>query len=227
MIISSPDVESKIELNAESPCVLCLENPHEFWKTVNELISAFRGDVSKFTFWEKENQIGAEKAGEILTDFFSFEIADRKIISLLHKHLLKQFTQSDLFFPFQELIAKCEKFLYDLFSLEEFALECEELTLENLLKVCNVKPEKNYQTFLEKIICYLNMIAELKGIEFFVLVGIKNVLNDEELRLLYRHCRFHKFALLLIECGKLRPFLAEERAIIITDDLCEIVENFD
>lgn len=227
MIISSPNIESKIELDPARPVLLCLENPKEYYKTVNEFIAAFRGEISEFTFWNGEEVISAEKAGEILTEIFSFELTDKKIISLLHKRLLCDSNESDLICKFQKVKAENEKFLLELFASEEFALEYNEFTVEALLKICNVRPEKNYSTLLDKIICYLNIFAELKGVSNFVLVGLKNVLDDDELHLLYHHCRLHKLSLLLIECGKIRPLLAEERAIIITDDLCEIVENFD
>ena len=78
----------------------------------------------------------------------------------------------------------------------------------------------------EKIVAYIDIFAELKRVDVFVFVGLKSVLPDDELALLYRHCELKKIALLLIESHRVRPPLAPERSIIITDDLCEIVENF-
>ena len=67
-----------------------------------------------------------------------------------------------------------------------------------------IRPEENYETLLEKVICYINLFIELKNIRFLAFVGLKSVLSDEDLRLLYRHCRLHKLSLLLVECGKIR-----------------------
>lgn len=66
-----------------------------------------------------------------------------------------------------------------------------------------------------------------KNPSFFVFVGLKDVLNDEDLQQLYNHCRLMKVGLLLLESSKKRPLLSEERGIIITDDLCELTENFE
>ena len=55
--------------------------------------------------------------------------------------------------------------------------------------------------------------------------GIKDILSDQDLVALYKHCALQKVGLILLESSKKRKLLPEERAIIITDDLCEIVEN--
>ena len=225
MTITSANIETKIEMNDASPFLLCIQNPKEYYKIVQEFVAAFHGGISEFTFWEGDKNVNAESIGEILTDIFYFELTDKKIIALLHKRLQQNFNESDLIFQFQQVKAESEKFLLELCATAEFALDYNEISLEGLLKLCNVKPERNSQTLLEKIICYLNLFAGLKGICNFVLVGLKHVLDDGDLQLLYRHCKLHKLSLLLIEYGKIRPILPEERAIIITEDLCEIVEN--
>lgn len=61
---------------------------------------------------------------------------------------------------------------------------------------------------------------------FFVFVNLKSVLSDEKLLQVYAHCRREQVGLLLIESGKQRPLLPNERAVIITEDLCEILENY-
>ncbi|MBQ3502162.1 MAG: hypothetical protein IJA72_00660, partial [Clostridia bacterium] len=62
---------------------------------------------------------------------------------------------------------------------------------------------------------------------FFVFVNLKSVLNDEKLLKIYVHCRLEQVGLVLIEsCKKERPLLPCEKAIIITEDLCEILENY-
>lgn len=226
MKISCARLETPIELDFASPIVLFIENPKEYYKIVNEFVLATGGETSEFTFWNGSEKVIAEKEIELLTDIFTFKLTDKKIISLLNKRLLNNFNVGKLNFEFNKVSAMCEKFLSELCETEAFALEFDEVTLESLLKAVNIRPEENYETLLEKIICYLNILIELKAIKCVIFVGLKNVLSDDELRFLYRHCRLHKLLLLLIEGSKTRAILNEERAIIITEDLCEIVENF-
>ena len=110
------------------------------------------------------------------------------------------------------------------------ALLCE-LTRNNVKVIfCDEKnnPQTElvaYQTLLEKIICYINLYVELKNTKLFVFIGLKDILTDEDLDLLYHHCALQKVCLWLIESTKKRPSLPQEKVVIITEDLCEIVEN--
>ena len=56
---------------------------------------------------------------------------------------------------------------------------------------------------------------------------MKSVLSDEKIEQIYAHCRAEQVGLLLIEDGKRRKLLPCEIAVIITEDLCEILENYD
>lgn len=226
MRISSERLETQIELDVSRPFLLCIESPKEYFNTVNELMNAFAGNISEYTFWDGDKQINAEKEGELLTDMFSFGLSDKKIINLLYKRLQSNFNNGQLIFEFQKLRSVSEHFLSNLCETEDFALTYSEMTFDALLKAVSIRPEENYETLLEKVICYINLFIELKNIRFLAFVGLKSVLSDEDLRLLYRHSKLHKLSLLLVECGKIRPLLEEEKVIIITEDLCEIVENF-
>ena len=57
--------------------------------------------------------------------------------------------------------------------------------------------------------------------------NLKSVLSDEKLGQIYAHCRAEQVGLLLIEDGKRRKLLPCEKAVIITEDLCEILENYE
>ena len=78
-----------------------------------------------------------------------------------------------------------------------------------------MKFEKNYDSLEEKIICYINVLIELKKCDFFVFVNLKSVLSDEKLLQVYAHCRREQVGLLLIESWKQRPLLPNERAVLL------------
>ena len=95
------------------------------------------------------------------------------------------------------------------------------------MKASGVKFAKVYETLEEKLVCYINALIELKQCEFFVFVNLKSVLSDEKLGQIYAHCRAEQVGLLLMEDGKRRPLLPCEKAVVITEDLCEILENYE
>ena len=55
----------------------------------------------------------------------------------------------------------------------------------------------------------------------------RSVLNDEQLQQVYAHCQAEQVGVLLIEDEKRRNLLSCEKAVIITEDLCEILENYE
>ena len=102
MTITSANIETKIEMNDASPFLLCIQNPKEYYKIVQEFVAAFHGGISEFTFWEGDKHVNAESIGEILTDIFSFELTDKKIISFIHNSLNQKFNEIDMIFKFQK-----------------------------------------------------------------------------------------------------------------------------
>lgn len=224
--VSNPNIETRIVISSEYVSLLIVENPHQYFNMVSEIQKAMVGEFSEFTFWENTTQVQPSKLGEILLNGFSLEFENKKILSLLYKKLQNNYLDGEYILSLNKLNAQIGEFIQSLFQTVDFALDYSEVCLEDLLKACNVKPLETYQSFLEKLICYINILTELKHINFFVFIGIKDILSDEDLVALYKHCSLHKVGLLLLESCKKRELLPTERAIIITEDLCEIVENF-
>lgn len=224
--VAHPHIETPMFLSSENPLVVTIENPKEYYNCVCSLAEAFNGGESDFTFWEENKQVKAAEKGDFVIDNFSFSVCDKKIINLLYKKLQNNFFRSDFMLNLNKLNSIAENFLFDISDTVDFPLVYDELTLESIFKAVQIKPAENYDSLLEKTVSYINVLVELKNIDFMVFVGLKGVLSNEELQKLYYHCELKKVALLIIECYKSRPMLKNEKGIIITEDLCEIVENF-
>ena len=220
-------------VHLETPLILCdecvqlliVENPTEFYQMVSDLEGQFDGFDGTFSFSQNGQIIAASKYGAMISDLFHFDLNDKKILTLLQKRL-ESIAFGEKMVLFNELSAKAMFFLNELSFCVPFSLDYDEPQPIDYLKIAGVKFEKNYDGLEEKIICYLNALIELKNCDFFVFVNLKSVLSDEKLLLLYEHCRREQVGLLLIESGKRRPLISGEKAVIITEDLCEILENY-
>ena len=177
------------------PKVLAIESPKEFYALVEELGAQFEGEDGNFVLLDGENRLSFEKNGEFVRDIFSLNFEDKKLTSSLYKNLEKISADGELQVLQNKLDTELALYYSSLFDI------------------------------LEKIICYINAMIELKKSRFFVFVHLKSVLTDDELKQLYRHCALEKVGLLLMESGIKRGVLREERTIIITEDLCEIVDK--
>ena len=146
------------------------------------------------------------------------------LVSMLYKQIEGE--EGDFVFLANNQPINCSKSAFMIVDLFNFDLNDKKIQPIDFFKSVSLKFEKTYDTLLEKIICYVNALIELKGCEFFVFVNLKGVLSDTELSMLYKHCSLEQVGLLLIENSKCRQLLSNEKAVIITEDLCEIVENY-
>ena len=217
-------LETQITISDDSVQLLIVENPTEFYNMVSDLDGQFDGQEGQFVFSVEGQIVSAHKKGAIVSDLFHFDLNDKKLLNLLYKRLEGE-SFGDKLICFNELTAKAVEFLEEIAFTTPFALEYDEPQPSDYMKASGLKFAKVYDTFEEKLICYINALIELKQCEFFVFVNLKSVLSDEKLQQLYAHCRAEQVGLLLIEDSKRRKLLSCEKAVIITEDLCELLEN--
>ena len=219
-------LETLLTISDEYVQMLIIENPTEFYNMVSDLDRQFDGQEGQFIFSIDGQIVPAIKYGALISDLFHFDLNDKKLLALLYKRL-EGVAFGEKIVLFNELTAKAVTFLEDVSFFVPFALEYDEPQPSDYLKASGLKFAKMYDSLEEKIVCYVNALIELKQCEFFVFVNLKSVLSDEKLEEIYAHCRAEQVGLLLIEGGKRRKLLPCEKAVIITEDLCEILENYD
>ena len=224
--IAHVHLETQLIISDEYVQVLIVEKPTEFYNMVSDLDGQFEGREGVFVFSADGKIISAVKYGAMIADLFHFDLNDKKLLTLLYKRL-EDVAFGEKIALFNELTAKAVTFLEDVSFFVPFALEYDEPQPSDYLKASGLKFAKTYDSLEEKIVCYINALIELKQCEFFIFVNLKSVVSDEKLEQIYAHCRAEQVGLLLIEDGKRRKLLSCEKAVIITEDLCEILENYD
>ena len=219
-------LETQLAISDEYVQLLIVENPTEFYNMVSDLDGQFEGREGVFVFAIDGQVVPANKYGAMVSDLFHFDLNDKKLLSLLYKRL-ECVALGDKLLDFNALTSKTIEFLEGIAFSVPFALEYDEPQPSDYLKISGLKFAKVYDRLEEKLVCYINALIELKQCEFFVFVNLKSVLSDEKLDQFYAHCRAEQVGLLLIEDGKRRPLRPCEKAVVITEDLCEILENYE
>lgn len=217
-------IETPLTLSECYIRTLRLEGGGNFYRTVNELIALFDGEDSPFTCWDGDEMIKPAKYGDMVVNLFTFDLNDKKVLTLLYKQLEADYFNGEGILSFNEINSKIHSFiLNDAFDYP-FTLDVDDITFANLLKLCNVRVSSSADTLIEKLVCYINLLVSLKKSRFFIFVNIKSFLSDDELEMLFNHCINEKVALMFIESGKGKS-LPFEKSVIITEDLCELLEN--
>ena len=224
--IAHVHLETQLTIMDEYVSLLIVESPNEFYNMVSDLDGQFDGKDGAFVCSIDGQIVPIAKYGAMVSDLFHFDLNDKKLLTLLYKRL-EGVAFGDKLVQFNALTAKTVEFLEEIAFTTPFALEYDEPQPSDYLKASGLKFAKVYDTFEEKLVCYINALIELKGCEFFVFVNLKSVLSDEKLQQIYAHCRREQVGLLLIEDSKRRQLISCEKAVIITEDLCEILENYE
>ena len=219
-------LETPLVISDEYVQLLIVENPTEFYNMVADLDGQFDGQEGRFVFSIDGQIVSASKHGAMILDLFHFDLNDKKMLALLYKRL-ESVAFGDNLIHYNKLTAKIVSFLEEVSFTVPFALEYDEPQPSDYLKASGLKFANVYDTLEEKIVCYINALIELKQCEFFIFVNLKSVLSDEKLEQVYAHCRAEQVGLLLIEDIKRRKLLSCEKAVVITEDLCEILANYE
>ena len=219
-------LETRLTITDEYVSLLIVENPNEFYNMVFDLDGQFDGREGVFVSSIGGQIVQIAKYGAMISDLFHFDLNDKKLLTLLYKRL-EGVAFGEKIVQFNTLTANAVEFLEEVAFTTPFALEYEEPQPADYLKASGLKFAKVYDTLEEKLVCYINALIELKQCEFFVFVNLKSVLSDEKLEQIYAHCRAEEVGILLIEDSKRRQLLSCEKAVIITEDLCELLENYE
>lgn len=218
-------IETPLIISSDSPQLLIIENPHEFYSLVRELKSRFEGNDGDFILLQNETRCAFDKLGDMSHNIFDLDFGDKKLTALLNKNLEKISCDGELKLMQSNLNTMISEYYYELFERLSLPITFDDAEVGDILKAGKVRLKNEYDGLLEMVVGYINAMVQLKNCKFFVFVNLKSVLPDDELIQLYKHCSNEKVGLLLIESNICRAILDIERAVIITEDLCEIVDK--
>lgn len=219
------ELELPIVLSEDYVRLLIVENPNLFWNFINQLNAQINGGEGHFALFSDGKELSIADTIELLYDYYNFDFNDKKMLGLLYKKIEKE----GIVYHFEK-IYDANSYLSSLMIniLEDlpFKLTFDDITINSLLKAMSVKFENSFDSLEEKIICFINIIVALKRCKIIVFVNLKSILSDEQLLSVYHHCNLEKICLILIENSISRKILQMEKTHIVTEDLCEIVANY-
>ena len=147
---------------------------------------------------------------------------DKKIITGLYNNLTETIENSfqEKFYNIKSVLVN---FLEDLNIDSSYPLTYnEDFVASDLLKNLKVSPLEDYNSLLEKIVSYIDLISEFTTVKLLVFVNLRNFLTQEDSKTLLEHIKYSSINTLFIE--KNQPLrVLNEKMLIIDKDLCEIL----
>lgn len=225
MIVNHVDLDEAIVLFLDKLRYLVIENPTEFYKKAKELKEQSEGETGGFLLIKDDIELNFSKIVSVITDVLSIDMNDKKVQNALYKRLEGDFNKSNLIVDINKANSVIENILSKLFDNISIALSTTQPQIIDYIKAFDVKVEKTYDCFIEKIICYVNLLVELKGIKLLIFINARGYFSDEDIRNLFEHCEREQLYILFVESKLPKKMQEFEVATVITEDLCEILVN--
>lgn len=219
MKIKISNFENSINLSEEYVRVLEIEDKALFAnvvRSINELCNKLESK-EYIVLLDQDKELDFSKAAYFIIDILNINFNDRKILNKLYSRL-KEDINLDL-----EVKCKLEVYFKDIFNildekLMEYTFEFSsktELEVEELFKLYGIRIYNMEQSFLEKVMYFLDLISLLDLCDVVIFCNLKTFFTNEEIEEIYKHIIHNKIKVLLIENGIMEDILNNEKKLRI------------
>lgn len=219
MKLSYNYLTENVDLDISKLCVLIIENIDEYRNLINSLyLGSYLIDL-----YENEEKLDI-KYIEFIEDIYFFDFNNRKIINYIDKEICK--LMSDEFFISKTINTKqiLKEYFDEIMYETELPLDFEyEIENTNLIKSISVRVKEEWNSAIEKIIDYFELIVNLKNTKVFITKNIELYLSDKELELLIEYLNKRELILLDIERIYNKKDIKNVQKILFDEDMCRII----
>lgn len=215
-----PDISQIIEFKENIINVLVIENPIFFRDFISDINYQINNLSGKIILSNDYKVLNISKFIEIIVQFYPFEMNKKSIINKLNNNIEK-ICIDDYNLECKELFSKIENLLNQLIVNYDYPIKYDLFEIEKLIKLANFSFDNEYDSLIEKLIDYMEIIRGLECDKVFIFVNIKSYLTSDEIIMFYEMINAKKLNVLILESyDSLR--LKYENKIIIDESLCEI-----
>lgn len=160
---------------------------------------------------------------EVMMDLFRLDFNNKKAMGALLKKVMTRSLAEDFYLKTGDFKTKILRYIMEVVEAEQFGfeVEAEDFGLDNIAKAVNLKVVGDEDDFVELLIDYMTMMAELAGVKLFIFYGFRAFTGEDEMVRFLENVKNHQIDILLVENYSRKPIDGAGR-LIIDRDLCEI-----
>lgn len=221
MKITISYLENNIEITSDFINVLEIENKKVFFRLINDLNRINNGNViEEIKAFSDDKEISITSKINVISDFFNIDFSRYMLsINKFINETLKDSPDKSLLLLYRKLIQKYNNII----STVDLPVKVNnDITFESLTKLLKIKV--NYKnSILENIFVIIEIERSLKLSRFIVFVNLKQYLDANELKELYKYSIYNNVNIILIDSQSYGCTQNFEKKIIVDNNLVEFV----
>ncbi len=225
MKLVHPEFNYQIEFKENIVDLIVIEDKKVFREYIGELYSQCMelNDSGKFVLSNEEKEIKLSKKVEIILDFYSLDINNKKIITEVYNKLKEMSTEEDMYVETGKINSEIVRYVDKIVDISDYPLEFSiDIDIVDLFKMANVKFLKDYTSELDRICDYISVVNEITGKDIFIFVNFRDFFELEELEEFYKFAAYKKIFLIMLENEVNNVCNEFEKVFVLDKDLCEI-----
>lgn len=200
---------------------LIIENQKLFRELVEDIKIQIAGEKGSTVLSSNDVPISVRKNIELIETGALFDINTKSLLNKVYTSLETAALDEDHYFRSQELMANIERYMNELGDVLEFDLDYNKLSIDSIIKAVSPRLSVCYNSPLEAIIDYMNIICRLDKNKLFVFVNIRSYFDDSEITRFVQTISAKGMMALIIESIE-RNKIEGTKKIVVDSDLCEI-----
>lgn len=213
-------LNTPIILSDEYSSVLVIENQALFYNVCNSLYEQSNKCSGILILSDNEKVLDFAKSAEVILQFVPFESNKKSLITKLYKRISED-ANAIFYDETSVVISELSRYIYKLIDEYNFDLEIDDVDVQGLLKLFNVKFSSDNSNLAEKLFSYCKNVVNLEGNKLFIFVGLRSYMTDDEFFSFTKTLIDHKIVSLFVESVDRRVSCNDVKTVIDAD-LCVI-----
>lgn len=221
--ISFIDSKNYIKLDTSKFINFIIENKRKLFDIEQHIKLDFNWGRPFFSLLDDGKPLDIEDYVEVIDDIFTFDINDKPILSALYKNIKKychDYLESEIK-AIKEKVDNVIKTMAIDYNLD--IVSTKDIKEEELFKLVDLKLNDESEDRIERLIKYIKILYELKGIDLFFTFRLHEFFDNEQLITIFEELKYYNISIINIEANSFFDKCSFETNIIYDNDLSLII----
>ncbi len=214
MILKIIGCDKFINFKNNSLNVLFVPEVNEVFNFISLFKKEFEEETEALTFFDSDKKLKLDSEVDLQTDLFSLTLNQKKLITWLHKKILKENANSETMFNFNKVKETILTWLKELKTSTLIDFDYfENIENTDILKLMKVQFKEKEETLFDRFINYLETVLEVKKVKLLFVSFLFMYFSENEIDQIKNICEESEITLVSLEKDKPK-FLSENIKVI-------------